>query len=183
MPPLSNTEVFYIPLNTTSQLQPCDAGINRSFKAYCLRNFHQRLLENIENGIVDPMKVDMLEAIKMCIEAWGNVKASTIRHCFQHCSITNCSVSTPILTADMTDKPALIQELTDQLAQFPSSNLMDINFLLNHPSERETYILPTDDEIIQHVSGQEQENLSSEEMMTATSPKKYLLRKFSNYLI
>ena len=32
-------------------------------------NIHQRLLQNIENGTVDPMKVDMLEAIKMCIEA------------------------------------------------------------------------------------------------------------------
>nr|CCA16691.1 AlNc14C24G2446 [Albugo laibachii Nc14] len=60
----------------------------------------------------------------------------------------------------MIDESALIQEL----AQFPFSNLMDINSLLNHPSERETYILPTDDAIIQQVNSQEQENLSSDEM-------------------
>nr|CCA24773.1 AlNc14C257G9755 [Albugo laibachii Nc14] len=72
----------------------------------------------------------------------------------------------------MTDKPALTQELTDQLAQFPSSNLMDINFLLNRPSERETYILPTDDEIIQQVNGQEQGNLLSEEIDDSNEPQK-----------
>ena len=84
MPPLSNTEAFYLPPNTISKRQPCDASINRSFKAYYRRNFHQRLLQNIEDDIVDPKKVDMFEAIIMFIEACGNVKASTIRNCFQY---------------------------------------------------------------------------------------------------
>ena len=49
---------------------------------------------------------------------------------------------------------------------------MDVNFLLNHPSERETYILPTDDVIIQQVNGQEQENLSAEKMDESNELKK-----------
>ena len=72
----------------------------------------------------------------------------------------------------MIDEPALIQELNDQLALFPFSNLMDINFLLSQPYESETYILPSDDEIIQQVKDQEQENLSSEEMDDSNEPKK-----------
>ena len=65
MPLLSNTEVFYLPPNTTSKLQPRDAGINRSFKAYYRRDFHQRLLQDIENGIADPMKFDTLDAAEL----------------------------------------------------------------------------------------------------------------------
>ena len=48
MPPLSDTEVFYLPPNTTFEIQPRDVGINRSFKAYYHRNYYQRLLQNIE---------------------------------------------------------------------------------------------------------------------------------------
>ena len=62
MPPLSINELN-VPPYTTSQLQPCDAGINRPFKAY-----HPRLLQNFVDGIVDPMKVDMLEAIKCALK-------------------------------------------------------------------------------------------------------------------
>ena len=68
----------------------------------------------------------------------------------QHYNIRARSISTPIITVDMIDEPALIQELNDQLAQFSFRNLMDINFLLDHPSEIETYILPTDDEMVKN---------------------------------
>nr|CCA26788.1 CENPB protein putative [Albugo laibachii Nc14] len=172
MPPLSNTEEFHLSPNITSKLQPFDAVINRCFKAYYRRSFYQRLLLNVENGIVNRMKVDMLESFKMFIEAWINVKAFTIRNCFQLCSIRTRLISTPIIPAEMIDDPALIQELDDQLAQFPFSDLMDIKFRLNHPSERETHILPTDDEIIQQFNGQKQENLSSYEMDDSNQTKK-----------
>ena len=180
---LSNTEVFYLPPNTTSKLQPCDARVNRSFKAYYRRNFHQQLLESIENGIVDPVKVDMVEVIKMCIEAWDNVKASTIRNCFQHCNIRTRSISTPTINANMIDEPALIQELNNQLAQFPISNIMDINFLLNYPSEVRFKSSPLMMKSYNKLMFKSRRIFHPGRWVIATSPKKYLLRKFSNYLI
>ncbi len=41
---LRNTTVFYLPLNATLKIQPCDAGIIHSFKAYYRRRFNQLLL-------------------------------------------------------------------------------------------------------------------------------------------
>jgi len=38
---LYNTTVFYLPSNTTLKIQPCDAGIIRSFKAYYRRRFNR----------------------------------------------------------------------------------------------------------------------------------------------
>ncbi len=37
---LYNTTVFYLPPNTTLKIQPCDAGIIRSLKAYYRRRFN-----------------------------------------------------------------------------------------------------------------------------------------------
>ena len=91
---------------------------------------------------MNSIKADMLEAIKMCIIAWDNVKLFNICSCFQHCNNRTRSISTSINNADMIDEPALSQELYDQLALFPFSNLTHISFLRSHPSERETYILP-----------------------------------------
>ncbi len=41
---LRNITVFYLPLNTTSKIQPCNAGIIWSFKAYYRRRFNRLLI-------------------------------------------------------------------------------------------------------------------------------------------
>jgi len=41
---LRNTIVFYLPPNTTSKIQPCDARIIRSLKAYYRRHFNRLLI-------------------------------------------------------------------------------------------------------------------------------------------
>jgi hypothetical protein len=41
---LRNTTVFYLPPNATSKIQPCDAGIICSFKAYYRCRFNRLLL-------------------------------------------------------------------------------------------------------------------------------------------
>jgi hypothetical protein len=44
---LRNTTVFYLPPNTTSKIQPCDAGIIRSFKAYYRHCFNHLLIQRL----------------------------------------------------------------------------------------------------------------------------------------
>ena len=50
---LSNIVVQYLPPNTTSCIQPLDAGIIRSFKSKYKRHYCRRVLEQVENNI-DP---------------------------------------------------------------------------------------------------------------------------------
>ncbi len=46
---LRNTRVFYLPLNMTLAVQPCDARIIRTFKAYYKKRFNNLLLDGYEN--------------------------------------------------------------------------------------------------------------------------------------
>ena len=67
---LRNTTVFYLPPNTTSKLQPCDAGIIRNLNAYYRRRFNRLLLQRLEQNVEDPERIDVLQAIRMAVAAW-----------------------------------------------------------------------------------------------------------------
>jgi hypothetical protein len=59
---LRNTRVFYLPPNMTSAVQPCDARIIRTFKAYYRKRFNNLLLDGYENNIDNPEKISILDA-------------------------------------------------------------------------------------------------------------------------
>jgi hypothetical protein len=78
---LKNTTLFYLPPNTTSKIQPCDAGIIRTFKAYYRRQFNNQLLSRIESSVVDPEKINLLDNIQNAIAAWKqDVQSTTIKN-------------------------------------------------------------------------------------------------------
>lgn len=111
LPQLQRTRLLYLPANTTSKLQPLDAGIIRNFKLYYRRRFNRFILDRLEDldgarvrsamdratGInrttplvEDPKKVaniNVLEAMEMTIDAWKDVKQQTLHNCFRHCGI------------------------------------------------------------------------------------------------
>ncbi len=60
---LRNTTLLYLPLNTTSKIQLCNAGNIRTFKAYYRHRFNNQLLSRIENSVVDPKKINLLDGI------------------------------------------------------------------------------------------------------------------------
>ncbi len=60
---LRNITLLYLPPNTTSKIQPCDAGIIRTSKAYYRRQFNNRLLSRIESSVTDPEKINLLDNI------------------------------------------------------------------------------------------------------------------------
>jgi hypothetical protein len=85
---LCNTTVFYLPPNTTSKIQPCDAGIIWSLKAYCWCRFNRLLIQRLQDKVADPEKIDILEPMHIVVVASSmNVKPETIRNCFRHCQI------------------------------------------------------------------------------------------------
>ncbi|RPA99586.1 DDE-domain-containing protein, partial [Choiromyces venosus 120613-1] len=75
--------------NTTSQLQPLDAGIIRTFKAYYRQAFLQlAILRDEEDAIQNPFKISQLEAMELRKEAWSKVLAMAISNCWKHVGLS-----------------------------------------------------------------------------------------------
>jgi hypothetical protein len=66
---LRNTTLLYLPPNTTSKIQPCNAGIIHTFKAYYRRRFNNQLLSRIESSVVNLEKINLLDGIQNAIAA------------------------------------------------------------------------------------------------------------------
>ncbi len=146
---LRNTTVFYLPPNATSKIQPCDARIIRSFKAYYRRCFNRLLLQRLEDNVTDPEKINILYAIQMVIRAWTyEVKPKTIFNCFRHYKIH--STEEPVFDAseECPLDPEVIKDLESQIRQFHYHNPMDIGNLLNYPEEQVTAYTPDVDDVI-----------------------------------
>jgi hypothetical protein len=139
---LKNTTLLYLPPNTTSKIQPCDAGIIRTFKAYYHCRFNNQLLSRIESSVVDPEKINLLDDIQNAIAAWKqDVQSTTIKNCFQHYQLRLDATATQEI-----EPPAeLVAELEEQIHQFHYCNPMEIHNLLNYPDKETVANVPTDD--------------------------------------
>ncbi|XP_022880803.1 CENP-B homolog protein 2-like [Olea europaea var. sylvestris] len=60
---LRNVELFFLPPNTTSKIQQCNAGIIRVFKAHYRRRFYSSILQGLEVEAPNPEKINILNAI------------------------------------------------------------------------------------------------------------------------
>ena len=82
---------MFLPENTTSRLQPLDAGIIKNFKVHYRRQLLKHVLTKVnEEGAGGSASsicksVNILLAIKWIKEAWEEVGPDTIRNCFCHC--------------------------------------------------------------------------------------------------
>jgi len=150
---LCNTTMFYLPPNTTSKIQPCDARIIRSFKAYYRRRFNHLLIQRLQDKVADPEKIDVLEAMHIAVAAWSmDVKPETIHNCFRHCQICTTDADvTPVLEEPLIDHE-VIKDLKEQVQELWYRNPMDIRNLINYPAEREVVYVPTQEEIVQDFS-------------------------------
>ena len=84
----SNIKVVFLPKNTTSRLQPLDAGIIRNFEL----KYRKKLLKFVISRFNDNVKatdiiqeVDVLKAISWLKSAWDEVLEETIVNCFKKC--------------------------------------------------------------------------------------------------
>jgi hypothetical protein len=111
---LRNTRIFYLPPNMTLAVQPCDAGIIRTFKVYYKKRFNNLLLDGYENNIDNPEKISIMDAFCLAVPTWvEDVSPATIANCFRHCKIrTNDIIHTQ--QGEVGPPTALIQELQHQ---------------------------------------------------------------------
>jgi len=150
---LRNTKVHFLPPNTTSKIQPCDAGIIRTFKAHYRKRYINSVLEGYEQGDPEPEKIDVLKAIFMCRAAWHlDVKPETIAHCFQHCDIRSRDKDGPNVQVIEQTGTSQIQEAVAEpssgIRQMSYRNPMDINQFIHHEEESDVAEDPTEESII-----------------------------------
>nr|CCA18857.1 PREDICTED: similar to Tigger transposable elementderived protein 6 putative [Albugo laibachii Nc14] len=91
---LINVEIDMLPPNTTSVLQPMDAGL-----ISCLKECFRRkqgchmfdvvgsVIDHEEKSAEDIYKVDVLQAMHWCRDAWEYVTQSTIANCWKQTGI------------------------------------------------------------------------------------------------
>ena len=86
----SNVKLVFLPPNTTSRLQPCDAGIIRCFKAHYRKRLLRHILLRMDevNKASDLAKqVSVIDSIIWTSAAWEAVTPETIQKCFLKCGI------------------------------------------------------------------------------------------------
>lgn len=86
----SNVKLHFFPPNCTARAQPLDAGIIKTLKDYFKRNLFKRVFVRIPdvNGVEDFVKgLTIFDAVDWAMEAWKDVKPSTIVNCFHKCKM------------------------------------------------------------------------------------------------
>jgi hypothetical protein len=77
---LKNIEIKLLPPNSTSKIQPLDAGIIASFKAKYRQKHIRFLLNQIESNPLNQPKLDILGAIRFAVKSWNEVTQQTIKN-------------------------------------------------------------------------------------------------------
>ena len=94
---LKNIKLVFLSKNTTSRLQPLDAGIMRNFKHKYRKLLVRYVVSQINEGKTTSeiiKEVRLLKAISWLQIAWKNVVPETIKQCYKKCGfdVGNTSV-------------------------------------------------------------------------------------------
>ena len=111
----SNIKVVFLPKNTTSRLQPLDAGIIQSFKSKYRKKLMRYVIARAKENLLASeiaKGVNVLQAIAWVADSWKEVSVDTIKNCFAKCGIvaTGQSHSEEVTVDEEFD--ALFKELT-----------------------------------------------------------------------
>ena len=92
---LKNIKVVFLPKNTTSQLQPCDAGIIPNFNV----KYRKLLLKHVISRIDDGKKaseiiqgVDLLQCMRWVNQGFEQIIKNTRKRCLQKCGFSEVSL-------------------------------------------------------------------------------------------
>jgi hypothetical protein len=142
---LTNTTVEFLPPNTTSILQPIDAGICAAFKRRYRKMQMEYAIHLDEMGERDIYNIDLLRAMRWSEQAWYEITDKTIHNCWQH---------TGLIARENRDKDygkeletELNNELTSMMKSLRITSPLTIDELLNPEGENEVHAVLSDEAI------------------------------------
>lgn len=133
LPKPCHTEVLFLPPNTTSKLQPMDAGIIAAVNMRYRRRQLERALDFIDLGEVNIYNIDQLTAMRWLKTVWEELPGHVIFNCWKHTILLNEKLTAS--TIDSTDNASTVcaegelQNLVDTLVT--PVNQMSIMSLIN----------------------------------------------------
>ena len=145
---LKNLHVVYLPPNTTSHIQPCDAGIIHNFKVNYRNTLVSRWIKDLDEGN-EIKKINIKQAIDIVGEAWDAVKEETIKNCWKKTKILP-----PNRTVEIIDEPTsndVLEELVSSLGKINIDHTMTVEEFINIDSDIITTELPTDESIVEDI--------------------------------
>lgn len=165
LPEMENVRVVFLPPNTTSKVQPMDAGIIASMKVKYRRYQMDRALGLSEEHIRDIYKLDILTAMKAFKGIWNELDSTTIQNCWNHTGILPQSSTREdpmdirtLLNDDVTE----IRFNASQL--LPNRSAFGLEQLLNPVGENEGIVQQiSDDQMVSNMLGSEANESSEEE--------------------
>lgn len=157
---LKAIDIFFLPPNTTSVLQPMDQGVIRSLKAKYRVKVIQKMIEAIDKKKELP-QISLLDAMKMLVLAWDEVTEKTVQNCFKKAGFTEIDENTL-----SSDDP--FRALNDTIRQL---SILDENFKDLSAKDVASFDdavpvtqgLMSDEEILSDILGNEVEEMQDEE--------------------
>eukprot|EP00171_Calliarthron_tuberculosum_P003120 IDg3120t1 len=87
LPVLNNVEIIFLPPNTTSKVQPMDAGVIACVKMRYRRFQISRALDSEDRNTGDVYKVNQLLAMKWIQSVWDGLEPDVIRNCWRNTGV------------------------------------------------------------------------------------------------
>lgn len=115
-PELTHITLIYLPPNATSQLQPFNQGIIKSFKAAYRRRYAEDMAEHFTLYGAVPKKIGVLQAIHLIADAWDVIPDVIITGCWKKANI--CGTTENFETAENATIHSTNQTPDDQLQNF-----------------------------------------------------------------
>ena len=92
----SNVHLVFLPPNTISKLQPCDAGIMQATKMHYIKLLLRHIVFHMDEAAYPSdlaKSLNILDAITWLKSAWDSVKPTTIQKCLARCVFNKATCS------------------------------------------------------------------------------------------
>lgn len=148
---LKNITLEFLPPNTTSHIQPLDAGIIKTLKAKYRHDLIGAWLEELERLLPNEAPgTDLLKAVEMLAQAWDDMPEQTIRNCFAHTGLFSKDMEACLRGTELLNENDTIRNLTRVI------NLLHVSETANKLSA-DAYLGLEDDLVT--IEGEDTENL------------------------
>jgi hypothetical protein len=144
---LVSVKVLFLPPNTTSRIQPMDAGIIAAFKKR-YRSFHlANAIDRDAAGEKDLYKVDILKAMRWCRSAWNALAPSTIENCWRHTGLM--SAAKQPTNVQLTAEREIEDQLIQQIKELKLSSPLSVEDMAEREAEADTHFQFSDSDLVE----------------------------------